>query len=374
MQRSIATRILRKCVPGRRVMSGLAASLPRFCRMSYPILFKPILHEKVWGGRALEKLGKQLPPGACIGESWELADLPATVPNGRSVIEHGLYAGRTLREAIESDRALIMGSAPLSEDGGFPLLIKFLDAHQNLSVQVHPHAAYVARHPETHLKSEAWYIVDAEPRAVIYKGLRPGIDGEQFIQAIAQGTVPEVLNAVPVSPGECHYLPSGTLHALGQGVVVAEVQTPSDTTFRVYDWGREQGQSPREMHVEQALECMSFAPPPEPSVDDHPIEAGGVRTARLVNCEHFAIERIELIDADRLEIVTNGMPEAWMILAGGCEIPPPDGGAGRPARLELGRTVLFPASMPETHAQFAPGSVLLRITLPSPIEGLLAEA
>lgn len=341
--------------------------------MPQPMLFKPILHEKVWGGRALEQLGKKLPPNVPIGESWELADLPASIPNGRSVIENGPHAGQTLREAIESCRESIIGAASLSDDGGFPLLIKFLDARQNLSVQIHPDATYVAHHPEAHLKSEAWIVLDAEPGAVIYKGLRPGVERQQVIEAIKAGTVPELLNAVSVEAGDCHYLPSGTLHALGEGVVVVEVQTPSDTTFRMYDWGREHGRSPREMHIAQALECMSFDPPPGASVDPHPMEAGGVRTSRLLKCEHFALERIELLDADRLEIVTSGVPEVWIMLAGHGTVDGPDDEAGESVPLDLGRTVLFPASMPETEAQLSRGSVVLRVTLPSPVEGLIAE-
>jgi len=332
----------------------------------------PIFHERVWGGRALEKLGKTLPPTVPIGESWELADLPASIPRGRSVVEAGPYAGRTLHELIESDRCAIMGDMPLSEEGGFPLLIKFLDARQNLSVQVHPDAAYVKRDPAAHLKSEAWFVVDAEPGAVIYKGLRPSVDCARFISAIETGTVPDVLNAIPVKAGECHYLPSGTLHALGAGIVVAEVQTPSDTTFRVYDWGREHGPSPREMHTEAALACINFDPPPGASVDPQPLDVGGVRTSRLVRTEHFAIERIDMHDAERLEIVTSGVPEVWIILTGGGMVPALDGSFGE-VSLDRGRTVLFPASMPETHAMLSPGTTLLRVTLPPPTEGLIAD-
>ena len=127
--------------------------------------------------------------------------------------------------------------------------------NDNLSVQVHPDDAYVRRHPEARLKSEAWHILDAQPGSVIYAGLKPGVDRDSFAQAIEDGTVVDKLVAIPAVPGECHYLPSGTCHALGAGVLVAEVQTPSDTTFRVWDWGR----TSRELHIEQALECIDFS-------------------------------------------------------------------------------------------------------------------
>ena len=129
----------------------------------YPILFRPILKEKVWGGRRLAALGKTLAPGSTIGESWELADLPSSIPGGRSVIDTGPLAGRTLHDAIGDHRQLIMGATGLTDDDGFPLLIKFLDACDNLSVQVHPDEAWVRDHPADHLKSEAWVIVAAEP-------------------------------------------------------------------------------------------------------------------------------------------------------------------------------------------------------------------
>src|SRR5438105_11357547 len=126
-----------------------------------------------------------------------------------------------------------MDDGKLSAEGGFPLLIKYLDARENLSVQVHPDERYVARHPEAHLKSEAWVVIHAEPGAVIYKGVKPHVKPQDFAEHIRTNQVVDDLIAIEVKVGECHYLPSGTCHALGAGIVVAEIQTPSDTTFRV---------------------------------------------------------------------------------------------------------------------------------------------
>ncbi len=169
-----------------------------------PLTFEPLLKEKVWGGRALERFGKQVPDGVSIGESWELADLPNSITNGKSVIANGPLAGKQLDEQ-------------------FPLLIKFLDANENLSVQVHPSEAYAAKHPEAHLKSEAWIILDTTPSGCIYVGLKDGTTEDDLRNAIANDAVPELLNAINVKKGECYYLPSGTCHALGAGVLVAEV-------------------------------------------------------------------------------------------------------------------------------------------------------
>ena len=333
-----------------------------------PLLFQPIFREKVWGGRRLaERLGKTLPEGVRIGESWELADLPAAIPEGRSKIANGPWRGRTLREILHEQREWLMGSAGLTGEGGFPLLIKYLDARENLSVQVHPDAEYVRAHPEAHLKSEAWVVIDAEPGAVIYKGLRPGVTEADLRAHAGTPALREDLMVVPALPGACHYLPSGTVHALGAGVLVAEVQTPSDTTFRIDDWGRRG----REMHLEEAIECIRFgvegmeAAPPLPP----PIEVGSTRTYELVRTPYFGIERIELDPAGELEIVTSGMPEVWMILSGSGRIEV----AEEPMNaMERGQTWLIPAGLTDASARSGTGLELLRVSLPSPVEGALA--
>ncbi|MEL6795806.1 MAG: type I phosphomannose isomerase catalytic subunit [Planctomycetota bacterium] len=225
----------------------------------YPLLLEPILLEKVWGGRRLERFGKALPAGVMIGESWELADLAATSLSGagggaqRSIVANGPLAGEAVGDALRT-----LGDPTAGGEGGFPLLVKLLDARENLSVQVHPSRGYAASHPEAHLKTECWYVLDAEQGSLIYKGVKPGVCAAEFREAIENGTVADVLESVPAIVGEMHELPSGTVHALGAGVLVAEVQTPSDTTFRVFDWGRTE----RELHIEQALACIDFGPAP----------------------------------------------------------------------------------------------------------------
>jgi len=238
---------------------------------------KPVLLEKVCGGRRLERLGKHVPPDVRVGESWEVADLAATSAGGagggavRSVIANGPLAGRTLHDAIALWGERMIDPRLCGPDGSFPLLAKFLDAGEHLSVQVHPSPEFAARRPEAHLKTESWYVIEAEPQigpdgrkqpAVIYKGVRPGTTREAFRAAVDAGTVVDLLIAEEARPGDCHTLPSGTCHALGAGVLVAEVQTPSDTTFRVYDWTREYGRAPRDLHLDEALECIDFGEAP----------------------------------------------------------------------------------------------------------------
>ena len=338
----------------------------------YPLLFESILKPKVWGGRSLAAFGKSLPDGVSIGESWELADLPESIPDGRSRISNGELAGMTLHQAIARHHDWIMGDARLTADGGFPLLIKYLDARENLSVQVHPDETYVARHPETHLKSEAWVVVQTEPGAVIYKGTKPNITANQFAKHIREGKVVNDLNAVPVKPGDCHYLPSGTCHALGAGIVVAEIQTPSDTTFRIYDWGRtpvSPGVSARELHIDQAMQCIHFGPAAAPTKLPQPIEVRGVRTTVLAQTDYFQIERLDALTMARFSIVTSGLPEVWMMIAGTGRIEVHD---GAPLEVSPGSTVLIPAALESAGAILSRGSWLLRIKLPSPLKGLIA--
>jgi mannose-6-phosphate isomerase len=261
----------------------------------YVLTFEPILKEKVWGGRRLERWGKRLPRDVPIGESWEVADLSATSAGGggggeaRSVIAGGALAGETLHGAMGRWGADLLGGAGPSPEGGFPLLVKLLDAREHLSVQVHPSPEYAAAYPGAHLKTECWYVLEAEPGSVIYKGVREGVTRADFERALRAGRgegVVELLGSVPAVVGACHNLPSGTVHALGAGVLVAEVQTPSDTTFRVYDWAAEYGRAGRELHVEQALSCIDMAPA-EPAVR----ATGGGREV-LVETEFYTVETI----------------------------------------------------------------------------------
>lgn len=335
----------------------------------YPLKFDPIYKEKVWGGRAIEMLGRKLPGGSStlIGESWEVADLATTSVSGgggaaeRSVIRNGPLAGLTLHEAMRRYGEKLLGRLRPDAGGGFPVLIKFLDAGENLSVQVHPSPAWCESHGDAHLKSEAWYILDAKPGAAIYKGVRPGVTPTQLRDAIARGTVgavEETLIRAPVKAGDCHYLPSGTCHALGAGVLVAEVQTPSDTTFRVFDWGR----TGRELHVEQAMSCIHFGPPDVRRYEKRAHVAGMFTTvSRLVLCEHFRIEKVRMTESYEQEIPYD-QPAIWVVLEGGGTITPGNGAAA--VEFTRGETLLMPAHLDEARAKFNTDTAWLEVTFP----------
>ncbi len=310
---------------------------------------------KVWGGRKLEEYGKPLPPKDAIGESWELADLPESIPDGRSTISGGTFEGSTLQDVIDHDATALLGDVSLSPEGGFPLLLKYLDANDNLSVQVHPDTDYVKKHPEAHLKSEAWHILDAEPGSVIYAGLQPGVDEASFARAIADGTVVEQLVAIPAVPGECHYLPSGTCHALGAGVLVAEVQTPSDTTFRVWDWGR----TSRTLHVDEALQCIDFSGRSVQTPRPEAVSADGCDRTMLVDVEHFTIEHLQFDPGSSFTPDQCDVPIALMVLSGHADMEHDEGVLA----LAKGRTLLLPAARSSCRMNITDELELLAVTL-----------
>lgn len=340
----------------------------------YPLVFEPILKEKVWGGRALESLGKALPGGASVGESWEVADLGSTSADGgggdaaHSVIINGEMRGMRLDEAVRAMGPTLLGHLRLTDSGGFPLLVKFLDARENLSVQVHPSEAYAAAHAGAHLKTESWYVVRAEPGAKIYKGVRAGVSREEFADRIGAGTVEEVLIAHDARPGDVHHLPSGVCHALGAGVVVAEVQTPSDTTFRVYDWGR----TGRALHVEPALECIDFAGELE-----HPAtRSDGSERCGLVKTGFYELAEVRGRGGeDRLIDTHEDLPVVWMVLCGSVRLESVRyGGSGGDAagegfetvELGIGTTCLIPAKLDGVRAVFDRDSSVLEVRFPAP--------
>lgn len=347
----------------------------------YPMKFIPIFQERLWGGVRLKTvLGKPLPPeqrGKLIGESWELADLkPGTVKaesHGANAdgslsnyVSNGPWKGQTLRQVLEGPASAgqgsqVMGKASLLH-GRFPLLVKFLDAQADLSVQVHPDADYCRRHPDAHLKNEAWYILYAEPGAKIYKGLKPGVTRERFQEALTHGQVEPLLQTVKVKAGDCHYLQSGMVHALGAGILVAEVQTPSDTTFRVFDWNRlGPDGKPRQLHVAEALETIRFG-----SEDKL---AGGLRShvasvfttvSRLITCPYFTLERVRMA-AEFAQEIPYAEPVVWIVLEGQgviqCE------GVG-PTAIARGEVLLLPANMKKPRIKTVTDCAWLEARLP----------
>jgi len=221
----------------------------------YPFIFHPLFKDRVWGGRELERLyAKKIPAGKPIGESWEISDRPGDA----SVIANGPLAGKDLRWLMENHSSEILGSARPAAEGRFPLLCKILDARDKLSLQVHPPASK-AKELKGEPKTEMWYIADAAPGASLYVGLKRGVTRAEFEKKIADGSVADCFHRIPVRAGDAMFLPSGRVHAIGDGLVIFEIQQNSDTTYRVFDWNRVGlDGKPRELHIPQSLASIDF--------------------------------------------------------------------------------------------------------------------
>jgi mannose-6-phosphate isomerase len=325
-----------------------------------PLKFKPRYLAKMWGGRKIESvLGKSL-PAATIGESWELFDFPPGVVDESadwisSVVADGPLEGKTLHELVVEFGRELYGSVPLvGPHGQFPILIKFLDAAQDLSVQVHPDAVYAKANPGAHLKNEAWFVVQADPGSRLLKGLRPGVTRESFAKAIADGSVESSINSITVNAGDCFYLPSGTVHALGAGILAAEVQTPSDTTFRVFDFNRVDPSTGklRTLHVEQAMKCIDFSGGAE-----------GVKSSsgpELVKCDYFSIRKVMLKKGEEV-LISGGEPVVLMFIEGEGRVT--SGEQWKATEFVRGDTVLLPALLRESIAIANSDSVWLEVKL-----------
>jgi mannose-6-phosphate isomerase len=282
--------------------------------MLYPLQFKPILKERIWGGHTLvETRGttkQKADQGLLIGESWEISGVEGDV----SVAANGFLKGNNLQELIEVYMGELVGDKVFERFGvEFPLLIKYIDAQDKLSVQVHPGDKLAAGRHGAFGKTEMWYVLDCEPGAHLLIGLKEGTTKEDYLRSVENGTVGELLNAVAVKPGDAYFIPAGTVHAIGKGMLIAEIQQTSDVTYRVFDWNRTDREgNPRELHTELALDAIDFAAPVR-NITRHP-ESNA--TALLVESPYFTtnllnvagtVERtLEIRDSFTIYICTSG--------------------------------------------------------------------
>ncbi|MCL2291291.1 MAG: class I mannose-6-phosphate isomerase [Bacteroidetes bacterium] len=225
--------------------------------MLYPLKFTPILKERIWGGNVLAKqYGKTDDIQTKFGESWEISDLDENI----SMVTNGFLAENDLRELIETYMGELVGDTVFEKNGlGFPLLIKIIDAQDDLSVQVHPDDTLAQQRYEQNGKTEIWYIVHAEEDAGIYVGFNKPVEKQEYVDAVQNNEVASLLQFYPVKKGDLFFIPAGTVHALGKGVGIIEVQQPSDITYRIFDWNRvEVSGLPRTLHVAEALDAIHF--------------------------------------------------------------------------------------------------------------------
>ena len=223
----------------------------------YPLKFQPIFKDKIWGGQKIKSiLHKDFSPLPNCGESWEVSGIEGDI----SVVANGFLAENDLNELIEIYMYDLVGDNIYYKFGlGFPLLIKFIDAAEDLSVQVHPDDELAMKKYGQNGKTELWHVLDADPGAGLYVGFKQGVTREKYEKAVSEGNVDQLLEFYSVKQGDTFFIPAGTVHAIGKGVLLAEIQESSDITYRIFDWNRkdENGNS-RELHTEEALEAIQF--------------------------------------------------------------------------------------------------------------------
>ncbi len=308
----------------------------------YPLRFEPLFKSLIWGGARLEPLFGRPPSGEAIGEVWLLSD----VDGNESKVSNGPLAGRTIRDLCRDHRAELLGDTPLSA-GRFPLLLKFIDAKKELSVQVHPTDAQAERSRPGQLgKTEAWVVLERdEATSLLYVGLREGVTRASLEGGIVAGTAADALHRFVPEAGDAILLDAGTVHAIGKDLLLFEIQQTSDITYRLYDWGRVDDQgNPRQLHVQEGLACTDFTRGPV-----RPIRRASGGAERLVECNYFSLDRV-VIQGER-KVGRKGACSVHVCIDGEGTL---DGEPLRP-----GDTVLLPASGGEAIVRSAASVTLL---------------
>lgn len=319
----------------------------------YPLTFAPVFKDYIWGGRNLERFGRKLPAGI-IAESWEIA----AHKNGTTRVDNGRYAGKLLTEVQDELGLDLIGTncTWAQEREKFPLLIKILDANSPLSVQVHPNDSYALAHEGNELgKTEMWVVLQAEPGAELILGVKSGTTKHAFKQAILDGQLEPFLHTLPVKAGDHVCVPAGSLHAIMDGLIIAEIQQNSDTTYRVYDWNRVGADGrPRPLHIDKALDVINFEQV-EPKVVAPKLieECSGIRRSLLCRNQYFMTERVEMAAGSVFEGHCSGESlEIWGVFQGAVQL--------NNVYLDAVQFALLPAAMGEFNVMADDSAMLLR--------------
>jgi mannose-6-phosphate isomerase len=323
----------------------------------YPLRFEPIYQYRLWGGRRLARLLSAPPPGdGPIGEAWVLSDRA----DHQSLVANGPLKGQTLGQLMERFREPLMGKLS-SRFHRFPLLLKFLDAREMLSVQVHPSDAHPELIPagET-AKTEAWVVIEAEKGSHIYAGLGPGTTAGSLRHSLDDGTIADQLVSIAPKPGDAVFIPAGTVHTLGNDVVVFEVQQNSDVTFRLYDWGHvdPKTKKPRPLQVEQAFACIEFEANDSGLVAARVEASVPVEREGLFDCNAFHLWR--LLGQNPFPVGKTAEPRGLICIAGAGQITH----EGTPYAVGMGDVWLLPAEAGECALEPSGEITLLEIAIP----------
>lgn len=307
--------------------------------MLYPLKFIPLMKEVVWGGERLARAGKAVPKGknpSQIGESWEVSGLEGD----ESVVMDGELADNTLSELIEVYMGELVGDKVYDKYGlEFPVLLKFIDTREKLSVQVHPSDEFADQMHSSRGKTEMWYIVDAAPEGAIYLDFSRELSEEEYDAAVENGTIEQYLVKRIVHKGESFLIPAGTIHSIGEGVLLAEVQESSDITYRIYDWNRVDSLGhPRELHTALAAEVVSLTPRGNLNITKPSVRNGAVE---LASCDAFSVNLVEVDGAVELDYTPLDSFVAYMCVEGEVAIK----AMGETRELKMLDTILIPAEV-----------------------------
>ncbi len=324
----------------------------------YFLKFNPILKDKIWGGSKLHQLYKKGDGKTNqLGESWEISAVPGDV----SVVSEGALQGKFLTALIGEYKGELLGEKPFKKHGeAFPLLIKFIDAQQELSIQVHPDDALGMKRHQSLGKTEMWYILDAEPEAKLVSGFIKGVDKAAYLDALEAGTVASVFHQEPVQQGDTFFIPAGHVHSIGAGIVLAEIQQSSDVTYRIYDFDRRDANGNlRELHIEKALDAIQFEE--EGNAKTHPASIKN-ESVLLAECEYFTTNKIWIEGSIGRDYHAVDSFVIYMCTKGTVMLTYDD---GRQETLNKGESGLLPAAFKSCHIQSEKGAEILEVYLPN---------
>ncbi len=301
----------------------------------YPIKFIPILKDKIWGGEKLRNILNKSSTLKNIGESWEVSD----VDGDTSLVANGNLEGQSLKHLLSTYKADLLGKKNYEQFGNtFPLLIKFIDAKEDLSIQLHPNDELAAKRHNSFGKTEMWYVMQADLDAKLIVGFNQTMNSETYLKHLENKTLPEILNIDTVKPGDTYFIDVGRIHAIGAGVLLAEIQQTSDITYRVYDWDRvDNAGNARELHNDLALEAFNFNMPDNFRVDYTKTEN---ESNSMVDCPYFTTNFLKLTES----IIKTNLEDSFLIymcVSGDITVT----GNGVSTHLEIGETVLIPAAV-----------------------------
>lgn len=304
----------------------------------YPLKFKPVFVEKIWGGNKIKnELNMPDAPAMQCGEAWVLSG----VPGSESIVENGSLKGNTLNELVEVFMGDLVGDQLFHEYGElFPVLIKFIDANDWLSIQVHPDDELAEKRHQSFGKTEMWYILQAEQGSQLISGFKQDTEKSQYLESVEDGSLKELLNYEDVKAGDVFFIPSGRVHALGPGILLAEIQQTSDITYRIYDWDRlDAAGLPRELHTEQAVAAIDFSAEEDYKTHYKPKENA---SSTLVSCDKFTTNLVHLDRGLKKDYSEIDSFAAYTCIEGNMKIDVED---CEPIIVSKGETVLIPNAL-----------------------------